>query len=189
MTSILDQDFGNDDSDEGEDFNPAPEGDSDAEEADSDDGKPARANDRTEARREKSRTPGRSRNDANGNDSTDPARANGRPARDEDEEDNGEDDEGEGEDLNGDDDEEDEEDDEDEDIASVSPMIFGYNESYVKTLKNYSHDPENGGGEVSTSSSRRKPKSMKTTTMSKTMRKTLSRTASWQTHIPMILKS
>jgi transcription elongation factor SPT5 len=121
MASILDQNFGDDDSDEGEDFNPLPANDSDVEDAGRDDGKSVRKNKRPEARREKSRTPGGGQRDAN--DSPEPARANVRKDRNVEDEDNGEDDEGEGEDLNGDDDEEDEEDEEDEDIASVSSAM------------------------------------------------------------------
>lgn len=173
MASILDQNFDDDEDDE-EEFNPAPAGDSDAEDAGSDDEKPVRVVDRPETQREKSRTPGISRREANGDQSPEPARANGRSAKEEDEDDNGEDDEGEGEDLNGDDDEEDEEDeDEDEDIASVSPTNAGYDMRHVEMLTLFSHDPGSGGGEVSINSSKKKPKSMKTTTMSKTTRKIL----------------
>ena len=172
MASILDQNFDDDEEDE-EEFNPAPAGDSDAEDAGSDEEKPARANDRSDAGREKSRTPGTSRRDGNEDDPPQSARPNGRPPRDE-EEDDGEDDEGEGEDLNGDDDEEDEEDDEDEDIASVSPTTTGYADtSYKGMLTPCSHGPEKEGGEASTSSSRKKPKLTRTTTMSKMTVKTL----------------
>lgn len=59
----------------------------------------------------------------------------------------------------------------------------------MRILTEYSHDLESEGGEASTSSSRKKPKSTKMTTMSKTMGKTLLQTASWQTHIRMTLKN
>jgi hypothetical protein len=176
MASILSQNFADEEDDE-EEFNPAPAGDSDAEDAGSGDDKSDGADHRPETIREKSKTPGVSRQEANGDES--PARANGRPARDEEEEeeeDNGEDDEGEGEDLNGDDDEEDEEDeDEDDDIATVSPMSAVHGKTL---LTKYSHVLENEGAGGSTNSSKRRPKSMKTMMMLKTTRRTSLQTVS-----------
>ncbi|KAJ9605115.1 transcription elongation factor spt5 [Cladophialophora chaetospira] len=124
--SWLNQDFGGDDEESDNDFNPAVGAGSDAE----DEGDQARQT-KTAARRA-------SEQDDDEDDplpsltkkSSSPVRRDRRPALDEEEEDqgdqdeladNGEDDEGEGEDLNGDEDDEEEEDEDDEDAVASRP--------------------------------------------------------------------
>ncbi|ETI29125.1 hypothetical protein G647_01578 [Cladophialophora carrionii CBS 160.54] len=123
--SWLNQDFGADDEESDNDFNPGLEGGSDAEDDGDRDAKP-----NTAARRDDEQDDGDdagARRPSN-NKSASPVRRDNQPAPDNDDEDeegdqddNGEDDEGEGEDLNGDDEEDDEEDEEDEDAVASRP--------------------------------------------------------------------
>lgn len=119
--SWLNQDFGGDDEESDNDFNPDVEAGSDAGDGGNQDSKPQRTAQRADSDSENDQ-PARSK--TNGTKSASPSRGDRRaPADDEEDEedegderaDNGEDDEGEGEDLNGGDDDNDEEDEEDED--------------------------------------------------------------------------
>ncbi|OAL31610.1 hypothetical protein AYO20_08153 [Fonsecaea nubica] len=126
--SWLNQDFGGDDEESDNDFNPGYEGGSDeeGEEADVKTERGAKAaGDDDEDEDDDRPAP-----TTNGNKSSSPARKDRRPRPDEDDEDgdqeeqadNGEDDEGEGEDLHGEDeDDEDEDDEEDEDAITSRP--------------------------------------------------------------------
>ena len=124
--SWLNQDFGGDDEESDNDFNPGNGAASDPEDEDGPDAKPnasARPADEQDDDEEDTRSalPPKNR-------SSSPTRRNSRPGADEDEDEdgqeeranNGEDDEGEGEDLNGDD-EDDDEDDDDEDAVASRP--------------------------------------------------------------------
>ncbi|KIW50903.1 hypothetical protein PV05_09680 [Exophiala xenobiotica] len=119
--SWLNQDFGGDDEESDNDFNPVIEGASD-------DGEDAESRPHTTKREANSPdNDGRSASRTNGKQSASPTRRL-KPSADEDEEEgdddakeeNGEDDEGEGEDLNGEDDDEEDEEDEDDDEDAVT---------------------------------------------------------------------
>jgi len=129
--SWLNQDFGGDDEESDNDFNPGVAAGSDNEEDEP--AKPAaRADDRPDSDYEKDRSPAASSNprqELKGQKSPPPPRSRDRSAveaedskdgeEEEDNGDNGEEDEGEGEDINGDDDDEEDEEDEDEDDDDV----------------------------------------------------------------------
>ncbi|KIW12422.1 hypothetical protein PV08_09699 [Exophiala spinifera] len=120
--SWLNQDFGGDDEESDNDFNPGVEAGSDAED-DAVDSKPQRskrdASDSEDERRSTSRTNGK-RSSSSGRKPQPPLDDDDADAEEDAKADDDEDDEGEGEDLNGDDDEEDEEDEEDEDEDAVT---------------------------------------------------------------------
>ncbi|KIX96108.1 uncharacterized protein Z520_08363 [Fonsecaea multimorphosa CBS 102226] len=126
--SWLNQDFGGDDEESDNDFNPGFEAGSDQEDEGDQDSKPQSTAKRS-GNEDEDEDDDRLAPATNGNKSASPARKDGRPSLDEDDEedeqdeqaDNGENDEGEGEDLNGeDDDEEDEEEDEEDEDAITS---------------------------------------------------------------------
>jgi transcription elongation factor SPT5 len=127
--SWLNQDFGGDDEESDNDFNPGVEATSDAEDGPKDSKRTNGAARQFNEQDDEDEDEDDAAPPTNGDRSRSPSRRDRRSAPEDDEdegdqdgaEDNGEDDEGEGEDLNGDEDEEDEEDEDDEDAVASRP--------------------------------------------------------------------